>query len=319
MKTVRLGRTGARVSQLCFGTMSFGGDADEAAAAAIYAACRDAGIDFFDCADVYACGRSEEILGRLIRGHRDEVFITSKCFMGRHKGASRRAIRLSCEASLKRLGVERIDLFFMHRWDEAVPLEETMRALEDLRAEGKVAHLGCSNYAAWQIAKANGVAGMRGWAPFEVIQPMYNLIKRQAEVEILPLAAAEDLAVISYGPGAGGLLTGKYAGDFTAAPGRFAANEEYRKRYDEPWFHEVSAAFSAFAAARGAHPMTLAIAWAAAHPAITCPIIGTRSVEQLGPSLAAADFEMTPELRAELSALSRTPPPATDRLEEQRA
>lgn len=318
MKTVRLGRTGARVSALCFGTMSFGGDADEAESGRIYAACRDAGIDFFDCADVYAGGRSEEILGRLIRGHRDEVFITSKCFMGRHKGASRRAIRLSCEASLKRLGVERIDLFFMHRWDETVPLEETMRALEDLRAEGKVAHLGCSNYAAWQIAKANGIAAARGWAPFEVIQPMYNLIKRQAEVEILPLAAAEDLAVISYGPGAGGLLTGKYEGDFGKEPGRFAVNQEYRKRYDEPWFHEVAAAFSAFAKAKGVHPMTLAVAWAAAHPAITCPIIGARSVAQLEASLAAAEFPMPPELRAEIAALSRTPPPATDRLEEQK-
>ncbi|MEO0361826.1 MAG: aldo/keto reductase, partial [Pseudomonadota bacterium] len=204
MKQVRLGRTGAEVSELCFGTMSFGGDADEAASAAIYAACRDAGIDFFDCADVYAGGVSEEILGRLVKGHRDEVFITSKCAMGRHKGTSRRAVRLSCEASLRRLAVERIDLYFVHRFDPATPLEETMRALEDLRASGKVAYLGCSNYAAWQIAKANGIAAREGWAGFDVIQPMYNLIKRQSEVEILPLAAAEDLAVISYGPGAGG-------------------------------------------------------------------------------------------------------------------
>ncbi len=319
MKKVRLGRTGARVSRFCFGTMTFGAEADEAESGRIYAACRDAGIDFFDCADVYAGGRSEEILGRLIRGHRDEVFITSKCFMGRHKGASRRAIRLSCEASLKRLGVERIDLFFMHRFDAEVPLVETLRALEDLRAEGKIAHVGVSNYAAWQIATALGIAAREGFAPIEVIQPMYNLIKRQAEVEILPLALAEDLGVMTYGPGAGGLLTGKYAGDFAKEPGRFSVNAEYQKRYDEPWFHEVAAAFSAFAAKRGAHPMTLAIAWAAAHPAISCPIIGARNVGQLKASLAADAFEMTPELRAEISILSRTPPPATDRLEEQRA
>lgn len=315
MKSVRLGRTGAQVSELCFGTMSFGGDADEATSGAIYAACRDAGINFFDCADVYAGGKSEEILGSLIKGHRDEVFITSKCAMGPLKGGSRRAVRLSCEASLKRLNVDRIDLFFMHRWDDATPIEETLRALEDLRAAGKVAHIGCSNYAAWQIAKANGIAAREGWAPFEVIQPMYNLIKRQSEVEILPLAASEDLAVISYGPGAGGLLTGKYAG---GASGRFSVNKEYQKRYDEPYFHEVSAQFSALAASKGVHPMTLAVAWAKANPAITCPIIGARSVEQLAPSLAAADFEMTEALHAEITALSRTPAPATDRLEEQR-
>ncbi len=315
MKTVRLGRTGATVSELCFGTMSFGGDADEPTSGAIYAACRDAGITFFDCADAYAGGKSEEILGRLIKGHRDEVFITSKCAMGQHKGASRRSIRLSCEASLRRLDVDRIDLYFMHRWDPATPIEETMRALEDLRASGKVAHIGCSNYAAWQIAKANGIAAMQGWAPFEVIQPMYNLIKRQSEVEILPLAASEDLAVISYGPGAGGLLTGKYAG---GATGRFSVNTEYQKRYDDAYFHEVSAKFAAFALDKGVHPMTLAVAWAKAHPAITCPIIGARSVAQLGASLAAASFEMTAALHAEMTALSRTPPPATDRLEEQR-
>ncbi|MEX2519107.1 MAG: aldo/keto reductase [Paracoccaceae bacterium] len=315
MKNVRLGRTGARVSELCFGTMSFGGDADEATSGDIYAACRNAGINFFDCADSYSGGVAEEILGRLIKGHRDEVFITSKCAMGAHQGASRRTIRLSCEASLKRLGVERIDLFFMHRFDPTVPLEETLRALEDLRASGKVAHFGCSNYAAWQIAKANGIAAREGFAPFEVIQPMYNLIKRQAEVEILPLAQAEDMGVISYGPGAGGLLTGKYASGGT---GRLSVNESYQKRYDDAWFHDVSAAFSAFAAERGAHPMTLAVAWAKAHPAISCPIIGARSVDQLSASLKAAGYEMSADLYAEIAALSRTPAPATDRLEEQR-
>ena len=315
MKTVRLGRTAAQVSELCFGTMSFGGDADEASSGAIYARCRDAGIDFFDCADAYAGGASEEILGRLIKGHRDEVFITSKCGMGEWKSATRRDVRRSCEASLNRLGVERIDLYFIHRWDAATPVEETLRALEDLRREGKVAHFGCSNFAAWQIARANGIAAREGWAPFEVIQPMYNLIKRQSEVEILPLASAEDLAVISYGPGAGGLLTGKYA---KGAEGRFSVNAEYQKRYDDPYFHDTAVAYSEFAAARGVHPMTLAVAWVMRNPAITCPIIGARSVEQLEASLAAADFEMDDALFAEMTALSRTPPPATDRLEEQR-
>ena len=315
MKSVRLGRTGASVSELCFGTMSFGGDADEATSGAIYARCRDAGIDFFDCADAYAGGKSEEILGRLIKGHRDEVFITSKCGMGQWKTATRRDIRRSCEASLKRLGVDRIDLYFIHRWDAATPVEETMRALEDLRAAGMIAHAGVSNYAAWQIAKANGIAAREGWAPFEVIQPMYNLIKRQSEVEILPMAAAEDMAVISYGPGAGGLLTGKYA---KGAEGRFSVNTEYQKRYDDPYFHDTAVAFSEFAAAKGVHPMTLAVSWVMRNPAITCPIIGARSVEQLEASLAAADFEMDDALFEEMTAMSRTPPPATDRLEDQK-
>ena len=316
MKTVRLGRTGAPVSALCFGTMSFGGDADEATSGAIYARCRDAGIDFFDCADGYAGGKSEEILGRLIKGHRDEVFITSKCAMGRWQTNSRRDIRRSCEASLKRMGVDRIDLFFIHRWKGDTPEEEVMRALEDLRREGKIAHAGVSNYPAWRIAKSNGIAAAEGWAGFEVIQPMYNLIKRQVEVEILPMAAEEDLAVISYGPGAGGLLTGKYA---KGAEGRFSVNTEYQKRYDDPWFHDTAVAYSEFAKARGVHPMTLAIAWVMRNPAITCPIIGARSVEQLEASLAAANFEMDDALFAEMTAMSRTPPPDTDRLEEQRA
>lgn len=315
MKRVRLGRTGATVSEFCFGAMSFGHEADEAEAGRLFAACRDAGIDFFDCADVYAGGLSEEILGRLIAGRRDEVFITSKVGFGAWKGASRRAVRNACEDSLRRLGTDRIDLYFIHCWDDATPVEETLRALEDLRRDGKIGYLGCSNFAAWQIAKANGIAAREGLAPFEVIQPMYNLIKRQAEVEILPMAAAEDLAVISYGPGAGGYLTGKYA---KGGAGRFDANEMYRKRYDDPYFAEVAGTFTALAAAEGVHPMTLAVAWVRRNPAVTCPIIGARSVEQLGASLAAADFEMSDDLHARVTALSRTPPPATDRLEEQR-
>ena len=315
MDMVRLGRTGARVSKLCFGTMTLGNGADEAESAALYAACRDAGITFFDCADAYAGGESERILGRLIRGHRDEVFITSKCGMGQIKDATRRGIRLSCEASLDRLGVDRIDLYFIHRWDADTPVEETLRALEDLRSAGKIAHLGCSNFAAWQIAKANGIAAREGWAPFEVIQPMYNLMKRQAEVEILPLAQSEDLAVMSYGPAAGGLLTNKYAG---GAKGRFSVNEEYRKRYDDPFFHETASAFSDLATELGEDPMTLSVSWVMQNPAITCPIIGARSVTQLQPSLAAAGYAMTDNVMARITGLSRTPPPATDRLEEQR-
>ena len=315
MKTKRLGRTGLKVSELCFGTMSFGGDADEAESGRIYAACRNAGITFFDCADAYAGGKSEEILGRLIAHERDQVIVTSKCGMGAIQDATPRGIKLSCEASLKRLNTDYIDIYFIHRWDAGTPIQETLRALEDLRASGKIGYFAASNFAAWQLAQANGIAAREGGAMFDVIQPMYNLIKRQSEVEILPWAEANDIGVISYGPAAGGLLTNKYS---SGAEGRFSVNTEYQKRYDDPYFHEVAAAFAAFAAQKGADPMTMAVAWAKAHKSITCPILGARSVDQLAASLAVVDFEMTPELWWEIASLSRTPPPATDRLEEQR-
>ncbi|MDH3668072.1 MAG: aldo/keto reductase [Paracoccaceae bacterium] len=316
-----LGRTGLKVSRLCFGTMSFGGDADEAASAAMYAAGRERGINFFDCANAYSKGRAEEVLGRLMAHERDELIVTTKCFnpMGpdvNATGANRRHIARAVEASLRRLGTDRIDVLFMHRWDDTVPLEETMRALEDLVRAGKVLYLGASNYAAWQIAKGLGIAEHRGWARLDVIQPMYSLVKRQAESEILPLARAEGLGVITYSPVGGGLLSGKYGPDARPGAGRIVTNPEYTARYGEDWVLETAGRFTALARERGHHPVTLAVAWAARHPDVTCPIIGARNAEQLAPSLAALDIDMTPELRAEISALSRAPPPATDRLEE---
>ena len=316
-----LGRTGVQVSRLCFGTMSFGGDADEAAAAEMYAACREAGINFFDCADVYNGGRAEEILGRLIAGERDSLIVTSKCAvpMGddiNARGGNRRHILRAVEASLRRLKTDRLDVLLMHRWDPNTPLEETLRALEDLVRAGKVIALGASNYAAWQIAKGLGISARQGWSRFEVIQPMYNLVKRQAEVELLPLAQAEDIGVITYSPVAGGLLSGKYAPGVKPEVGRVATNPEYIGRYSEDWVYETAAGFTTLAEERGCHPVSLAVAWVAAHPGVTCPIIGARSLDQLRPSLQALEIEMTPALRAEISALSRSPPPATDRLEE---
>jgi aryl-alcohol dehydrogenase-like predicted oxidoreductase len=156
----------------------------------------------------------------------------------------------------------------------------------------------------------------RGWARLQVIQPMYNLVKRQAEVEILPMALANGIGVIPYSPVGAGLLSGKYAARKEA--GRLVTNKMYEARYGEPWMHEVAARFAAFCAEHGHHPVSLAVAWVAAHPAVTAPIIGARNVEQLRPSLEALKVPMTPELRAQVAALSRTPPPATDRLEEQK-
>lgn len=318
-----LGRTGLKVSELCFGTMSFGGDADEAASARMYTACRDAGINFFDCADVYSKGKAEQILGKLMAGHRDELVITSKCWGkmaddANAGGSNRRHILRAVEASLKRLGTDRLDILFMHRWDPSVPLEETLRALETLVADGKVVHIGASNYAAWQIAKGLGISERRGWPRFDVIQPMYSLVKRQVEVEILPLAAEEDIGVITYSPIGGGLLSGKYTKQNRPEGGRLVTNKDYTARYGEDWVFETAERFSAFAAEKGIHPVSLAVAWVAANPAVTCPIIGGRSLEQLQPSLDSVAVDMTPDLYGEMCALTRTPPPATDRLEERR-
>lgn len=322
MDYVNFGSTGIKVSQLCYGTMSFGGDADEKEAAKLYAACRDAGINFFDTANVYSAGRSEEILGKLIAGERDNLVISSKGHgnMGgdiNGGGASRRNIAASVEASLKRLGTDRLDVYFMHQWDANTPLEETLRALEKLVSDGKVLYLGASNYAAWQVAKGLGISQRQGWARFDVLQPMYNLVKRQVESEILPLASVENIAVMPYSPLGGGLLTGKYTGASKPEGTRLTAMEMYAKRYGDDWVHDVAASYTAFCKERGLHAVSTAVAWVAANPAITCPIIGARSVEQLQPSLDAVNVDMTPELYAEISALSRTPALATDRSENQ--
>lgn len=317
-----LGQTGIKVSRLCFGTMSFGGDADEGTAAAMFRRCREAGINFFDCANVYAGGRAEEILGRLIKSCRDEVIITSKVGFAagedmNAQGLSRRHIMRAVEASLRRLNTDRLDIYFVHRFDPNTPMEETLRALDDLVHQGKVLYTGVSNWAAWQIATALGISAREGLARFACIQPMYNLVKRQAEVEILPLAQAEGLGVITYSPLGGGLLSGKYGVGRKPEKGRLVENEMYVRRYGEAAYYEIAERFAAYARERGLHPATLAVAWVMAHPGVTAPIIGARNVEQLEPSLAAAEVAMTPEWRAEISALSIEPPPATDRSEEQ--
>jgi aryl-alcohol dehydrogenase-like predicted oxidoreductase len=316
-----LGNTGVQVSQLCFGTMSFGGDADEETSAAMFHRCREIGINFFDCANVYQKGRAEEILGRLMANCRDELVITTKFSspMGdapNQRGASRRHIMASVEASLKRLDTDCIDLYFIHGFDPNTPLESTLRALDDLVTQGKILYPAASNFAAWQIAKALGISAKAGWARFECIQPMYSLVKRQAEVEILPLAESEKLGVISYSPLGGGLLTGKYGVSRRPESGRIVENRMYKRRYREAWMFETAEKLAAFAQKNGYDPVALAVAWVTAHPAITAPIIGARNLTQLEGSLKSSEIEMTPDLRAEISALSIDPPIATDRTEE---
>jgi len=321
MKYKLLGSTGVKVSELCFGTMSFGNPADEATSAAMFNRCREVGINFFDCANVYQRGRAEEILGGLIANCREEVVITSKAHfpMGddvNSRGSSRKHLMRAVEDSLRRLKTDYIDIYFLHHFDDETPLEETLRALDDMVEQGKILYPAASNFAAWQIAKALGISALHGWAPFACIQPMYNLVKRQAEVEILPLALSEGLGVISYSPLGGGLLTGKYGVGRKPESGRLIENTIYQARYGDEWVYRVAEDFTTFAKERGYNPVALAVAWVGSHPAITAPIIGARNVAQLEDSLAAMEIDMTPELRAEISALSPEPPPATDRSEE---
>jgi len=301
--------------------MSFGGEADEETSAAMFHRCREVGVNFFDCADVYQHGRAEEILGKLIAPCRDEVVLTSKVYfpMGagvNARGATRYHILRAVEGSLKRLGTDRIDVYFIHRFDDFTPLEETLRTLDDLVTQGKILYPAASNFAAWQVAKALGISAKAGWAPFAVLQPMYNLVKRQAEVELLPMALSEGLGVIPYSPLGGGLLSGKYGVARRPEQGRLVSNTMYQTRYHEGWMTQVAEDFTAFAQARGYHPVSLAVAWVGGHPAVTAPIIGARNLTQLEDSLGALKVAMTPELRAEIGALSPEPPPATDRNEE---
>ncbi len=318
-----LGTTGLRVSELCFGTMSFGDMADEKTSAALYRRAREAGIDFFDCANVYSAGRAEEILGRLVAGERNRVVLTTKVGfpMGQDpndRGLSRRHILGSIEASLSRLATDRVEVVFVHTFDPATPIEETLRALDLVVRQGKVLHIGVSNWAAWQIATALGISDRESLAAFACVQPMYSLVKRQAEVEILPLCRAAGLGVITYSPLGGGLLSGKYGAGRRPERGRLVENRMYAARYGDAVNFEVADAFAALARELSVHPATLAVAWVRAHPALTAPILGARSVEQLEPTLAAAEFPMTEELYARVCSLGPTPPPATDRTEEQR-
>lgn len=317
-----VGNTGVKVSQLAYGTMSFGGDADEKTSAELFHTCREAGINFFDCANMYQKGKAEEILGKLIATCRDEVIISSKVYFNMSAdvnagGASRLHIRQAVEASLRRLNTDRIDFYFIHRFDDQTDLEQTLRMLDDLVRQGKILYPMASNFAAWQVAKALGISAALGLSRFAGIQPMYNLVKRQAEVELLPMALSEKLAVFSYSPLGGGLLTGKYLNHTAQENARLNTNKIYQTRYGEEQVLDSATRFVSYAQEHGYDPASLAVAWVASHPAITAPILGARNVKQLESSLNALAIPMTKAMRAEISALSPAPAPATDRNEEQ--
>lgn len=301
--------SGDAVSRFSFGTMQFGGGADEAESGLMYDACRSAGINFFDTAYGYTGGASETYLGRLIASEREKVFVATKCA---YTGASAGEIHDQVAESRKRLGVDVIDLLYLHRFDDEVPLEETLEALTGYADSGEVRYFGVSNYASWQVMKARGIARSMGF-DVTAVQPMYNLVKRQVEVEILPMAISEGFAVCPYSPLGGGLLTGKYQ---TGGTGRLKEDDRYAVRYAPGWMGEAAAGLVAIAEELGVAPATLAVAWVAQHAGVWGPIISGRTAEQLKPSLAALAYAMDAELYARVSALSPAPPPATDRLEE---
>ncbi len=293
---------------LAFGAMQFGTTADEAACAGMVEACLAAGVADFDTAHGYGGGASERILGRLLRGVPGVRIATKAGYTG---GAGRANLTVQLSESLDRLGVGAVDLVYLHRFDPATPLEETVETLLGFKAAGLARRVGLSNLAAWQVMKAQGIARALG-GRIDAIQPMYSAVKRQAEVEILPMAADQGLAVHAYSPLGGGLLTGKYA---AGGSGRLTEDARYARRYAgvPDW---VPAAFARLAVEAGMHPATLAVAWVMAHPAGVVPIISARDRAQLAPSLAAAGVVLEPTLRDRVSALMPAPPPATDRTEE---
>lgn len=313
-KTV--GKTGIKVSELAFGTMSFGSIADKEESKKMFDLAVDKGINLFDSANVYGGGKSEEFLGEFVEGHRSEFVLTTKAFWPTNKdvnasGLSRKNIVQSVEDSLKRLRTDYVDFYFVHDYDPNTPVETTLDALDQLVKDGKILHPAVSNWSAWQMAKAVGIQTQKLLSRFELIEPMYSLVKRQAEVEILPFAKSEQLGVISYSPLGGGLLTGKYRKK--EASGRLVDDARYAARYGQEQNTLVAEKFADFAAELGVSPVTLAVAWVKHNETITAPLIGARNIEQLQPSLDALDFHLTSDIYDKLNELSITPQPATDR------
>jgi aryl-alcohol dehydrogenase-like predicted oxidoreductase len=302
---------GTPISRFAFGTMQFGDAASERDSAEMFNACLDAGITHFDTAYLYTDGASETILGKLAAPLRERLVIATK--VGYRGGAGAENLRSQFDVSRQRLNMDHVDILYLHRFDADTPIEETLETFAQFKADNQISHIGLSNFAAWQVVKAAWAASKLNLT-IDVLQPMYSLVKRQAEVEILPMCADLGILPVTYSPLGGGLLTGKYS--VKDAQGRLATDERYAARYDVDWMHKTAVDLSDLAGARDVHPATLAAAWVAKHSTAPSPILSARNLAQLKPSLAATSFEMNNALYAEVTALSQTPAPATDRLDE---
>jgi aryl-alcohol dehydrogenase-like predicted oxidoreductase len=316
-----LGKSGLRVSVLTMGTMTFGGrggfaqvgstDVDQARRQVDM--CLDAGINLIDTADVYSGGLAEDILGEVLRGRRDDVLVATKVrmTMGRgpnDAGLSKHHVITGCEASLRRLGTDHIDLYQVHEWDGQTPLEETLEALGLLVASGKVRYVGASNYASWQLMKALGTSERLGLPRFVSQQIYYSLQGREAEYELIPLAVDQGLGVLVWSPLAGGLLSGKYRrGQQPPEGSRGLTDWNEPPVYDADGLYDIIEVLVKLAELRGVSAAQVALAYTLAKPAVTSLVIGARTDEQLADNLAAADLTLSDDERSQLDAASAPP------------
>jgi aryl-alcohol dehydrogenase (NADP+) len=321
MHHVRLGRTGLSVSRLCLGTMTFGLQCDEAASRAILDRAAAGGITFLDTADVYplgggfeTVGRTEEILGRWLEGRRHDFVVATKCFGAMSakpwdRGASRKHILDAIDGSLRRLRTDYVDLYQLHHPDGETPIDETLRALDDVVRAGKTRYVGCSNFHAYQVARALGRSEALGVARFDSVQPRYNLLFRQIERELLPLCRGDGIGVIPYNPLAGGFLSGKHRRESGPTPGtRFTfgtAASRYQDRYWREREFATVEALRPLAAEAGMSLTRLAVAWVLAEPAITAPIVGASRPDQLDDVLPAVEKPLDAGLKARLDEITR--------------
>ena len=313
MEYRKLGRTGLMVSELCLGAMTFGNEADEQTSKSVTDRFVEAGGNFVDTANVYSRGISEEILGRVIHDYREDVVLATKFRfpMGEgpnDSGASRKHIISACEASLRRLDTDYIDLYQIHCWDSSTPIEETLSALDDLVRAGKVRYIGCSNFSGWQIEKSVRVSEREGLARFDCVQPQYSLLVRDIEHEVLPVSHEEGLGVIPWSPLAGGFLTGKYSReDAPPENTRMASWGDTWKRHATPEKFDIVDRVCEIANSRGKEPAQIALSWVKDRPGVTSPILGARNVEQLDKNLGAIGWSLEERelnLLEEVSSLS---------------
>lgn len=292
MDTRTLAHTDLTVSRACFGTMTFGSQADEAASIRMIAKCLEAGINFIDTANVYNKGASETILGKALKGRRNRVILASKVrgIMGEgpdQSGLSKRAILRAIDESLERLQTDHLDLYYLHQPDYSVPLEETLETVEQLVKQGKVRYPASSNYSGWQVCRMLWIAEMRSYKPAYVTQPMYNLLARGIEQEYLPMTKEFGVSTVVYNPLAGGLLTGKQKRGTPLSGTRFDNNAMYLTRYWYDAYFDAVDELMGIARAAGRSPVSLALSWLLNHTSADCVILGASRLEQLEENLRA--------------------------------